>query len=86
MIILCSVCSICSIGFGIAKKLVGDGANVMVSSRKEANVKSAVEKLQGVKGGKVEGVVCHVGEGKHRENLIKEVSNTLNDYVCRSVE
>ena len=64
----------CSIGFGIAKKLVGDGADVMVSSRKEKNVESAVEKLRQVAGGRVEGVVCHVGKGEHRENLIKEVS------------
>lgn len=65
----------CSIGFAIAKKLVGDGADVMVSSRKEDKVKRTVEKLQQVEGGRVEGVVCHVGKDKHRENLIQEVSS-----------
>lgn len=46
----------------------------MVSSRKEGNVQSAVEQLRQVDGGKVEGVVCHVGKSDHRENLIKTVS------------
>lgn len=62
-----------SIGFAIAKKLVSDGASVMVSSRKEENVKKAVETLKGVEGGNVEGMVCHVGKSDHRKNLIKEV-------------
>lgn len=52
---------------------MGDGADVMVSSRKEDNVKKAVESLKGVGGGKVEGMVCHVGKSDHREKLIKEV-------------
>ncbi len=54
----------------------------MVSSRKEANVKHAVELLRqggggggggGGEGGKVEGVVCHVGKDEHRKNMIQEV-------------
>ena len=61
------------IGFSIAKKLVGDGANVMVSSRREEKVRKAVESLKGIEGGKVEGMVCHVGKADHRTNLIKEV-------------
>ena len=52
---------------------MGDGANVMISSRKEGNVKKAVESLKEVEGGQVEGMVCHVGKSDHRENLIKEV-------------
>ena len=44
-----------------------------MSSRKEANVKSAVEKLREEEGGRVEGIVCHVGKAEHRTNLIKEV-------------
>ena len=48
----------------------------MVSSRKEANVQKAVEQIrQEVEGGgKVDGVVCHVGKSEHRVNLVKEVS------------
>ena len=67
----------CRIGYSIAKKLVSDGADVMVSSRKEENVRKAVDRLkQEVEGGgKVEGVVCHVGKSEHRTNLIKEASH-----------
>lgn len=69
-----------SIGFSIAKKLVSDGANVMVSSRKEQNVSQAVDRIrQEVEGGgKVEGVVCHVGKNDHRKNLVKEVQYTAS--------
>ncbi len=63
------------IGFSIAEKLIVDGADVMVSSRKEKNVRSAVERLKQVEGGRVEGMVCHVGKSEHRTNLIKEVSD-----------
>lgn len=45
----------------------------MVSSRKEENVKKAVDALKEVEGGKVEGMICHVGKSEHRKNLIKEV-------------
>ena len=56
----------------------------MVSSRKEANVQKAVERIrQEVEGGgKVEGVVCHVGKSEHRVNLVKEVSG---DFFVLSV-
>ena len=67
------------IGFSIAKKLKEEGASVMVSSRKEDNVKSAVEKLRQEEGGQVEGMVCHVGKAEHRVNLVKEV------VMCRDV-
>ena len=54
----------------------------MVSSRKEANVQKAVERIrQEVEGGgKVEGVVCHVGTSEHRVNLVKEVSEDFLLY------
>ena len=45
----------------------------MVSSRKEGNVRRAVELLKQVEGGRAEGMVCHVGKSDHRTNLIKEV-------------
>ena len=45
----------------------------MVSSRKESNVSKTVDELRGMEGGKVEGVVCHVGKDDHRKSLIKEV-------------
>lgn len=48
-----------------------NGACVVVSSRKENNVNSAVEMLhsQGLK--KVVGVVCHVGKSEQRKNLFE---------------
>lgn len=45
----------------------------MVSSRKEDKVRKAVSSLKEVEGGRVEGMVCHVGKSEHRTNLIKEV-------------
>ncbi|XP_069702091.1 dehydrogenase/reductase SDR family member 4 isoform X2 [Periplaneta americana] len=59
------------IGFAIAERLASDGASVVVSSRKEKNVTSAVEKLKAC-GYSVSGVVCHVGKADDRERLIKE--------------
>ncbi len=60
----------------MAKKMVVDGAKVMLSSRKSANVERAVEQLRSeCEGVSVEGVVCHVGNDDHRKNLIKEVSS-----------
>ena len=64
--------------------MVGDGASVMVSSRKEANVLSAVERLRQVEGGRVEGVVCHVGKSEHRTNLIKEVRDKCQHGQCKT--
>ena len=67
--------SICySIGLSIASRLARDGAKVMVSSRKQSNVDKAVASLQKQYGQDViSGVVCHVGNGDDRKQLIKEV-------------
>merc|ERR1712240_506677 len=59
------------IGFGIAENLARHGASVMVSSRKAANVTSAVEKLQ-AEGLSVGGTVCHVGKQEDRANLFQQ--------------
>lgn len=47
----------------------------MVSSRKEGNVASAVERLrEGLEDqAAVQGVVCHVGKEDHRKRLLQEV-------------
>lgn len=68
----CFIC--CSIGFAIAERLAADGASVVVSSRKENNVTSAVEKLKAC-GYSVSGVVCHVSKASDRERLIKEAQD-----------
>jgi len=59
------------IGFAIARRLAQDGAKVMISSRKQDNVDSAVKTLK-AENLNVEGIVCHVGKKEHRLNLVKE--------------
>ena len=67
-----------SIGYAIADRLMSDGAKVVVSSRKEANVSKAVEKLQSAHGNhdNVYGTICHVGNEQHRKDLIQQVPVT----------
>lgn len=62
------------IGLGIAESLASHGAKVMISSRKEANVSAAVDKLR-ADGHDVAGAVCHVGKQQDRDNLFKETVN-----------
>nr|XP_004661815.2 dehydrogenase/reductase SDR family member 2, mitochondrial-like [Jaculus jaculus] len=57
------------IGFAIARRLAQDGAHVVISSRKQQNVDSAVATLQG-DGLCVSGTVCHVGKAEDRERLV----------------
>ncbi|EFX68951.1 hypothetical protein DAPPUDRAFT_329598 [Daphnia pulex] len=64
------------IGFSIAQRLAVDGAHVVVSSRKQKNVDTAVEKLK-TEGLSVSGVVCHVGKKEDRERLI---GNTVAEF------
>ncbi|KAK4020280.1 hypothetical protein OUZ56_002272 [Daphnia magna] len=59
------------IGFAIAKRLASDGAQVVVSSRKQKNVDAAVAKLK-MEGLSVTGMVCHVGLKEDREKLIEQ--------------
>ena len=61
-----------SIGKAIAHRLAVDGAKVMVSSRKQANVDATVEAFK-AEGLTVEGVVCHVANEEHRKRLFDEV-------------
>ncbi|XP_019169386.1 PREDICTED: tropinone reductase-like 3 [Ipomoea nil] len=58
------------IGFSIAERIGGEGAAVVISSRKQKNVDEAVEKLRS-KGIEVLGVVCHVSNAEHRKNLVE---------------
>ncbi|XP_028177363.1 dehydrogenase/reductase SDR family member 4 [Ostrinia furnacalis] len=62
------------IGLAIAKRLGNEGASVVVSSRKEANVNSAVSSLR-KDGINVEGVVCHVANKDQRKKLIETAVN-----------
>ncbi|CAG2106181.1 unnamed protein product [Medioppia subpectinata] len=64
------------IGLAIATRLAEDGARVVVSSRKEANVEKTVRSLR-AKGLQVTGVVCHVGNREHRQRLLQ---TTLREF------
>jgi len=66
------------IGFSIARRLAQEGAKVMISSRKESNVKKAVEELKS-EGLQVAGTVCHVGKAEDRKNLFEKVRD-VNRY------
>ncbi|XP_070810098.1 dehydrogenase/reductase SDR family member 4-like [Pituophis catenifer annectens] len=57
------------IGLAIARRLAQDGAHVLVSSRKQANVDRAVAELQ-AENLSVSGLVCHVGKAEDRRRLM----------------
>ncbi|XP_035735897.1 dehydrogenase/reductase SDR family member 4-like [Vespa mandarinia] len=59
------------IGYSIAKRLAQEGAKVMICSRKESNVKKAVDELL-QEGLSVAGTVCHVGKSEERKKLFDE--------------
>eukprot|EP01068_Selenidium_serpulae_P020815 Selendium_serpulae@DN9195_c0_g1_i1.p1 len=63
--------STAGIGFAIAKRLAQEGATVVVSSRKETNVKEAVSFLRS-EGLEVHGICCHVGASADRDHLLKQ--------------
>lgn len=52
----------------------------MISSRKETNVKKALEQLKS-EGLNVSGTICHVGKSEDRKNLLEKV-NLLFVYKC----
>merc|ERR1712183_657137 len=60
------------IGFAIAKKLASDGAKVVISSRKEANVKKAVSQLKDLSLDVV-GLQCHGSKESDRLGLVNEI-------------
>lgn len=60
------------IGFAIAKRLGLEGAKVVVSSRKQANVDEAVKSLQNQGIVDVLGVTCHVAKENDRKKLFDE--------------
>ncbi|KAG8236435.1 hypothetical protein J437_LFUL016962 [Ladona fulva] len=64
------------IGLAIAKRVANDGANVVVSSRKEKNVQEAVQKLKS-EGLSAEGVVCHVAKAEDRARLLNKAVETF---------
>lgn len=59
------------IGLAIAKRLGEEGASVVVSSRKEANVQRAVEELRKANLNVI-GLKCHVSDAADRKRLFDE--------------
>lgn len=73
------VVNVNSIGLAIAERLGQEGAHVIISSRKQANVDSALQRLK-QQGLSVEGVVCHAGKKEDRQHLLQKVY--LIYYCC----
>ncbi|XP_014488202.1 PREDICTED: dehydrogenase/reductase SDR family member 4-like [Dinoponera quadriceps] len=74
------------IGLSIAKRLAQEGAKVMINSRKESNVKKAVDELKCAKL-QVAGAVCHVGKSADRKNLLEKTKTCfggLDILVCNA--
>ncbi|KAK9825936.1 hypothetical protein WJX74_000065 [Apatococcus lobatus] len=63
------------IGLGIALRLGQEGAKVVISSRRQANVEEALKKLR-QEGIDCCGCVCHVGSGQHLQQLVKLTLDT----------
>ncbi|XP_061174290.1 dehydrogenase/reductase SDR family member 4-like [Saccostrea echinata] len=64
------------IGYSIAERLGQDGVKVMISSRKQKNVDSSLQKLKSL-GIEASGLVCHVAK---REDRAKMIQKTLDDF------
>lgn len=62
--------STAGIGLEIARRLALEGAQVVVSSRRAANVEDTVKSLQ-EEGMQVQGLACHVGNNEHLQNLVE---------------
>lgn len=65
--------STAGIGFSIAQRLAAEGAKVVISSRKEENVESAINKCKS-EGYDVSGLVCNVSKSEDRDALLDHVS------------
>ena len=58
------------IGFGIAERMAYEGGTVIICSRREKNLKEALDKLKGLK---VEGYTCNIGSKEQRVELLKKI-------------
>jgi len=74
------------IGYAIAKKLAEDGAHIVISSRKQSNVDTALEKLR-ANNLSVSGTACHVGKAEDRQkllNFVKQEFGSLDILVSNA--
>jgi len=69
------------IGLAIARRLCAEGCEVLLSSRKQANVDRAVAELRSTgTAAPVHGCVCHVGRAEDRERLRDEVARLWGPF------
>ncbi len=59
------------IGFGIAERLAQEGGKVIICSRREKNLKEALDKLKGYQ---VEGYTCNIGSKEQRIAILKKIA------------
>jgi dehydrogenase/reductase SDR family member 4 len=64
--------STAGIGLAIAMRMAVEGGHVIICSRKQQNVTDAVALIEKA-GGKVDGIVCDVGDAKDRSKLVEHV-------------
>ena len=60
------------IGFEIAKRMAEEGGKVIICSRKEKNLKEAMDLLKHLN---VEGYVCNVGVKEERLKILKTIED-----------
>lgn len=70
------------IGFAIVKRLASEGAKVVVSSRKQANVDEAVKLLKNQGITDVLGVTCHVAKASDRKKLFEQTIEKFGGIDC----
>ncbi|KAI3435735.1 hypothetical protein D9Q98_001793 [Chlorella vulgaris] len=68
--------STAGIGLGIVRRLASEGAQVVVSSRRQQNVDEAVEQLK-AEGLQVAGCACHVGDKAQLQALVRFTLDTF---------
>ncbi|KAM8961874.1 dehydrogenase/reductase SDR family member 4-like [Pelodytes ibericus] len=74
------------IGLSITRRLAQDGAHVLLSSRKQNNVDTAVKQLQD-EGLSVIGIVCHVANEQDRETLVAKalkLHGKIDILICNA--
>lgn len=64
--------STAGIGLAIAVRIALEGGHVIICSRKQQNVTNAVALIEKT-GGKIDGIVCDVGDAKDRNKLVEHV-------------
>ena len=70
------------IGFAIAERMAREGGQVIICSRKEKNVKEALDKLKGLK---VDGYAYNIGNKEQRQALLKKIEEKygkIDVLVC----